>query len=119
MDQTLNVEAIRAEAVQAKAKEVADMIALGQRTKNVEMAQEFISNSRSLDELRSALLEKMGVEEKPVNAKDAEIGMSDKEKREFSFIRAINALAHPNSKEAQRAAGFELEVSRAAQEKSG
>ena len=119
VDQTLNVEAIRAEAVQAKAKEVADMIALGQRTKNVEMAQEFISNSRSLDELRSALLEKMGVEEKPVNAKDAEIGMSTKEKREFSFVRAINALAHPNSKEAQRAAGFELEVSRAAQEKSG
>jgi HK97 family phage major capsid protein/HK97 family phage prohead protease len=119
VDQNLNIEAIRAEAAQAKAKEVADMVALGQRTKNIEMAQEFISNSRSLDELRSALLEKMGVEEKPVNAKDAEIGMSDKEKREFSFIRAINALAHPNSKEAQRAAGFELEVSRAAQEKSG
>jgi HK97 family phage major capsid protein/HK97 family phage prohead protease len=119
VDQNLNIEAIRAEAAQAKAKEVADMVALGQRTKNTEMAQEFISNSRSLDELRSALLEKMGVEEKPVNAKDAEIGMSDKEKREFSFIRAINALAHPNSKEAQRAAGFELEVSRAAQEKSG
>jgi len=119
VDQNLNIEAIRAEAAQAKAKEVADMVALGQRTKNVEMAQEFISNSRSLEELRSALLEKMGVEEKPVNAKDAEIGMSDKEKREFSFVRAINALAHPNSREAQRAAGFELEVSRAAQEKSG
>lgn len=119
VDQTLNIEAIRAEAAQAKAKEVADMIALGQRTKNIELAQEFISNSRSLDELRSALLEKMGVQEKPLNPKDAEIGMSDKEKREFSFIRAINALAHPNSQEAQRAAGFELEVSRAAQQKSG
>lgn len=119
VDQTLNVEAIRAEAAQAKAKEVAEMMALGQRTKNLEMAQEFISNSRSLEELRSALLEKMGVQEKPINAKDAEIGMSDKEKRSFSFIRAINALAHPNSQEAQRAAGFELEVSRAAQQKSG
>ena len=119
VDQPLNVEAIRAEAVQAKAKEVAEMIALGQRTKNIEMAQEFISNSRSLDELRSALLEKMGVEEKPLNPKDAEIGMSDKEKRDFSFIRAINALAHPNSQEAQRAAAFEMEVSRAAQQKSG
>ena len=119
VDQNLNVEAIRAEAAQAKAKEVAEMIALGQRTKNIDMAQEFIANSRSLDELRSALLEKMGVQEKPINPKDAEIGMSDKEKRDFSFIRAINALAHPNSKEAQRAAGFELEVSRAAQEKSG
>ena len=119
VDQNLNVEAIRAEAAQAKAKEVAEMMALGQRTKNLELAQEFISNSRSLDELRSALLEKMGVQEKPINPKDAEIGMSDKEKRDFSFIRAINALAHPNSKEAQRAAAFEMEVSRAAQEKSG
>jgi HK97 family phage major capsid protein/HK97 family phage prohead protease len=119
VDQNLNVEAIRAEAAQAKAKEVAEMMALGQRTKNLELAQEFISNSRSLDELRSALLEKMGVQEKPINPKDAEIGMSDKEKRDFSFIRAINALAHPNSKEAQRAAAFEMEVSRAAQQKSG
>jgi HK97 family phage major capsid protein/HK97 family phage prohead protease len=120
VDQNLNnIEAIRAEAAQAKAKEVAEMIALGQRTKNIEMAQEFIANSRGLDELRSALLEKMGVQEKPLNPKDAEIGMSDKEKRDFSFIRAINALAHPNSQEAQRAAGFELEVSRAAQQKSG
>ena len=119
VDQNLNIEAIRAEAAQAKAKEVADMVALGQRTKNTEMAQEFIANSRSLDELRSALLEKMGVEEKPVNTKDAEIGMSDKERRDFSFVRALKALAHPNDKEAQRAAGFEFEVSRAAQEKSG
>ena len=78
VDQHLNVEAIRAEAVQAKAKEAAEMIALGQRTKNTELAQEFIANSRSLDELRSALLEKMGVQEKPLNPKDAEIGMSEK-----------------------------------------
>jgi len=119
VDQNLNIEAIRAEAAQAKAKEVAEMMALGQRTKNIEMAQEFIANSRGLEDLRSALLEKMGVEEKPIQAKDAEIGMTDKEVREFSFVRALKALAHPNDKEAQRAAGFEFEVSRAAQEKSG
>lgn len=119
VDQNLNIEAIRAEAAQAKAKEVAEMMALGQRTKNIEMAQEFIANSRGLEDLRSALLEKMGVEEKPIQGKDAEIGMTDKEVREFSFVRALKALAHPNDKEAQRAAGFEFEVSRAAQEKSG
>ena len=115
----LNIEAIRAEAAQAKAKELAEMLALGQRTNNAELAQEFIANSRSLDELRSALLEKMGVEAKPVNTKEAEIGLSDKERRSFSFIRAINALAHPNSREAQNAAAFELEVSRAAQDRAG
>jgi HK97 family phage major capsid protein/HK97 family phage prohead protease len=119
VDQPVNLDAIRAEAGQAKAKEFAEMIALGQRTGNSELAQEFISNSRGLDELRSALLEKMGVKEKPVNPKDAEIGLSTAERKQFSFLRAINALAHPNSVEAQRAAAFEMEVSRAAQQKSG
>ena len=111
--------AIRAEASQAAAKDAAEMIALGQRTKNIELAQEFISNSRSLEDLRSALLEKMGVEEKPIQAKDTEIGLTEKETRSFSFLKALKALAHPNDREAQRAAAFEFEVSRAAQEKSG
>ena len=119
VDQTVNLDAIRAEASQAKAKELAEMIALGQRTKNTELAQEFISNSRGLDELRSALLEKMGVQEKPVNPKDSEIGLSTAERRDFSFLRAINAMAHPSNQELQRAAGFEIECSRAAQAKSG
>ena len=111
--------AIRAEASKAQRKEVADMIALGQRTQNNELAQEFISNSRSLEELRTALLEKMGVEEKPVNPKNSEIGLDDKQCRSFSFLRALKALAHPNDKEAQKAAAFEFEVSEAAQAKTG
>ena len=44
MDQPVNLDAIRAEAGKAKAKEFAEMIALGQRTGNSELAQEFISN---------------------------------------------------------------------------
>ena len=119
VEPTLDKEAIRAEATQAKAKEAAEMIALGQRTKRVDLAQEFIANSRSLEELRTALLEKMGVEEKPINPKAAEIGLTEKETRSFSFIRALKALAHPQDKEAQRAAAFEFEVSEAAQQKSG
>ena len=120
MEPNLEKEAaIRAEAKKAQRKEVAEMIALGQRTKNVELAQEFIGNSRSLEELRTALLEKMGVEEKPINPQDAEIGLTQKETRNFSFLRALKALAHPNDKEAQRAAAFEFEVSEAAQAKTG
>ncbi len=120
MEPNLEKEAaIRAEARKAQRKEVAEMIALGQRTKNVELAQDFIGNSRSLEELRTALLEKMGVEEKPINPQDAEIGLTEKETRNFSFLRALKALAHPNDKEAQRAAAFEFEVSEAAQAKTG
>ena len=114
-----NEAAIRAEASKAQRKEVADMLALGQRTQNVELAQDFIANSRSLEDLRSALLEKMGVEEKPIQAKDAEIGLTEKETRQFSFIRALKALAHPTDAAAQRAASFEFEVSEAAQAKTG
>ena len=120
MEQNLEKEAaIRSEAATAKGKEVAEMLALGKRTKHSDLAEEFISNSRSLDELRSAILEKVGVEEKPVNPNDAKIGLVEKEIRSFSFLRVMNALAHPQNKEAQRAAAFEFEVSRAAQEKSG
>jgi len=120
MEPNLEKEAaIRAEARKAQRKEVAEMIALGQRTKNVELAQEFIGNSRSLEELRTALLEKMGVEEKPIKPQDAEIGLTEKETRSFSFLRALKALAHPNDKEAQRAAAFEFEVSEAAQATTG
>ncbi|MEY2688242.1 MAG: hypothetical protein RL375_2440, partial [Pseudomonadota bacterium] len=41
----------------------------------------------------------------------ADIGMSDKEARSFSVIRAINALANPSDVGAQRAAAFEREAS--------
>ena len=61
VEPTFDLEAIRAEAAQAKAKELSEMIALGNRTKNSDMAQEFIANSRGLEELRTALLEKMSI----------------------------------------------------------
>ena len=41
----------------------------------------------------------------------ADIGMSDKEARSFSVMRAINALANPQDAGAQRAAAFEREAS--------
>ena len=41
----------------------------------------------------------------------ADIGMSDKEVRSYSMLRAINALANPTDAAAQRAAAFEREAS--------
>jgi HK97 family phage major capsid protein/HK97 family phage prohead protease len=118
-DQSPNLEALRAEAAEAKAKEAAEMLALGKRTQNIELAQEFVMNSRSLDELRSALIEKMGSEVKPVDNTAGEIGLSDKEVRKFSWLRAINYLANPADRSAREAAGFEIEASEAAAAKLG
>ena len=118
-EQTPDLELLRAEASEAKAKEAAEMLALGKRTQNVELAQEFVMNSRGLDELRSALIEKMGSEVKPVDTTAGEIGLTQKEARSFSFLRAINYLANPTDRAARDAAGFEIEASEAAAAKLG
>jgi HK97 family phage major capsid protein/HK97 family phage prohead protease len=119
VEPTFDMEAIRAEAAQAKAKELSEMIALGNRTNNSDMAQEFITNSRGLDELRTALLEKMSTPAQPVDTTVADIGLSKEETRSFSFLRAINYLANPADRQAREAAGFEIEASEAAAAKLG
>ena len=119
MENTPNVEAIRAEAVEAKAKEAAEMFALGKRHNAEELASEFLMNSRSIDELRTAILERKAVVEKPVAQASDEIGLTRKEARSFSFLRAINYLANPGDRTAREAAAFEIEASEAAAEKLG
>lgn len=46
-------------------------------------------------------------------AETPEIGLSNNEIRQFSFMKAVRAAANPNSKKHQEAAGFELEASAA------
>jgi len=119
METTPNVEAIRAEAVEAKAKEAAEMFALGKRHNAEELASEFLMNSRSIDELRTAILERKAVVEKPVAQASDEIGLTQKEARSFSFLRAINYLANPGDRTAREAAAFEIEASEAQAAKLG
>lgn len=118
-EQTPDLELLRAEAAEAKAKEVSEMLALGKRTNNAELAQEFIVNSRGLDELRSALIDQMGSEAKPVDTSAGDIGLTQKEARSFSFLRAINYLSNPGDRAAREAAGFEIAASEAAAAKLG
>ena len=49
----------------------------------------------------------------------ADIGLSDKEARRYSFLRAIRAQAFPNDRSAYEAAGFEREVSAAVEQQMG
>lgn len=49
----------------------------------------------------------------------ADVGMSRKEQKSYSLLRAINALANPSDRAAQRDAAFELECSEAAQRAYG
>ena len=49
----------------------------------------------------------------------SEIGLTEKETKRFSILRAINAMANPTDRKAQEDAAFEFECSRAAGELYG
>lgn len=75
---------------------------------------EAIRSKMSVDQFRAKVLEHLAKSPKP----SAEVGMSDKEVRQYSFVRALNALANPTDSRAREAAAYEFEVGRAAAEKS-
>jgi len=80
-----------------------------------DMARDFISNGKSLDAFRAELLKKIETRKVAGPESSAEIGMSDKEVRSYSLVRAINAMVTRDWSDA----GLELEASRAVADKVG
>jgi HK97 family phage major capsid protein/HK97 family phage prohead protease len=111
---TTDVEVIRSEAVEAERNRIASINKLGERHNLSELARELISGGQSVDEARAAVLEKIGTQpvEHSITAND--IGLSDKETRSFSFVKALNYLSNQGDAQARRDAAFEIEVGEAA-----
>ena len=117
--EAVDVEVVRSQAVEAERARIAAIQSLGQKFGNEDLARSLIDGAKSIDEARAAFLEKIEMTQKPVAAPSADVGLTDKEVRSFSFLRAINALANPTDKAAWEAAAFEREVSEAAAAKAG
>lgn len=118
-EQTPNLEVIRSEAKKAEKDRVAAITALGAKHRMADLAQELIDGDNSLDEARAAFLDKIGTSqvEQPIRSTDLtsnDVGLSQKEVKRFSFIRALNYLANPGDQTAKRQAEFEIEVGAAA-----
>jgi HK97 family phage major capsid protein/HK97 family phage prohead protease len=111
---TTDVEVIRSEAVEAERNRIASINKLGERYNLSDLARELISGGQSVDEARAAVLEKIGTQpvEHSITAND--IGLSDKETRSFSFVKALNYLSNQSDAQARRDAAFEIEVGEAA-----
>ena len=111
---TTDVEVIRSEAVEAERTRIASINKLGERHNLSDLARELISGGQSVDEARAAVLEKIGTQpvEHSITAND--IGLSDKETRSFSFVKALNYLSNQGDTQARRDAAFEIEVGEAA-----
>lgn len=108
----VNVEVLRDEARKAELERVREIRAIGKAHKFEDLADIFISEGRGVDEFKTAILNEMRKNLKPVDT-TADIGMSRKETKQFSFIRAINAMATNNWKGAE----FERECSEAVAKK--
>ena len=115
----VDVQVIASQAAEAERARIAAIEALGQRFNAADLSRKLISEGVTLDAARAAFLEEIKVDQKPLSGKEADVGLSDKEVRQFSVLRALNALANPSDKAAWEAAAFEREVSEAAAKAAG
>ena len=112
VDNTVVLEDVR----KAELGRITDIEAIGAQHGFTTDARAAIESGKSADNFRSHVLSNIS---KPAPVIDTDIGLTAKEVRNFSFMRAIHALANPSDRRAQEAAAFEFEASRAASEKMG
>jgi HK97 family phage major capsid protein/HK97 family phage prohead protease len=116
---TVDVQVVATQAAEAERSRIAAISALGQRFNAPDLANKLVSDGTALDAARAAFLEEIKVDQKPITGKEADVGLSQKEVRQFSILRALNALANPTDKSAWEAAAFEREVSEAGAKAAG
>lgn len=100
------------DAVEQERQRVAEIDKLAERFDAQDLARDYILDSKkTANDFKDAIMER--------NVKEAEetspdIGMSKKEVKRFSWLRAMRAMAFPQNARLQEAAAFERECSEAA-----
>lgn len=114
---SVDVRAVQNEAREAELARVREILAVGELHKMGDAARKAVAEGTSLDAFREMVLADLA-KRQPVKA-DPGVGMSEKEVKQFSFLRAIRALQNPTDAKAQAEAAYEREVSRAAAQRAG
>lgn len=121
----VDVSAVQKEARKSEMERIREITAIADEFDTVtdirELKDQHIDGDLTVDSMRQAVLAKMGEQRKASVVSDAsrDLGLSDNEVRQFSWVRAMAVVANPNDAAARAAAGFELEVSRAVEEATG
>lgn len=104
-------------AERTRAKEI---IEIGKQYKADDLARDFVASGKSVEEFRSELLEKINKRNAAANDANGDIGLSDKEVRQFSVVKLLRFIgALPEDQVRARAeAAFELEACAAAAAKA-
>jgi HK97 family phage major capsid protein len=82
------------------------------------MGRQAISEGWTVPEFNAKALEVVGIRNSKArteSAHDGDVDLSNKDRKNFSIVRLMDALSNPNDRAAQKRAAFELEVSAEAQ----
>ena len=123
-----DVRAAEQRATRAAEQRVTTLLELGEKYDCRDLAAKFIRDGKSVDEFTRAALDHMNTrgakaaggakprDSKPLGeqGRSAEIGMTEREVRNYSMFNVVRALANPHDRKAQEAAAFEIECSQEA-----
>jgi len=112
----VDIKLVQGEAIAAERARIATIDALGKKFGNEDLARSLVEGGRSIDEARAAFLDKIAdAKRTPVTEGASDLPLTDKEKQEYSLVRAIRAQVTGNWKDA----GFERACSEAIAKRSG
>ena len=118
--QEINVEEVKtvteSETRKRIAKQSDEILELGSRHQQQDLARQAIKDGTDLETFRGQLLNTIPSGQ-PLET--AEIGLTEKESRDFSILKAVYAMSNPTNRKAQEDAKFEFEASQAAKDKYG
>lgn len=113
----VDVRVIENQARDAERQRAADIRALGAKLNLGEIAERSVNDGVTLEQFREKIVEQLVARGTMRPAESSEIGMSRADLRRFSLCRLMLAVMNPLDDNMQRAAAFEIEASRAAQDK--
>lgn len=122
MSTEINVAELQQDARRAERERVAAIRGMvNQFELSTDLAEKLINDDATVDAARAVVMEQIGMRKVEYSGKvhdggAAELGLSEREVKRYSFLRVAQYLADPNPRTAD-AAGFELEVAREAQKK--
>ena len=117
----VNVAEVQSEARRAERDRVATIRGMCDQFQLSDLAEKLINDDSSIDAAREVVMSQLGMrkvqfEGRVHDAGAADLGLSKREVKRYSFLRVAQYLADPNPRTAESAA-FELDVARAAQSK--
>lgn len=118
----VDAAAERSKGAEVERARVRSIVEMGEKYGAPELARDAVKDGLSVADFQQRLLEHVnGKIQRPLSEqmRDADVGLTDKEARNFSFLKVIRALVDPTDRRAQEAAAFEFEASRAAAAKRG